>query len=1056
MSLEYKNRGILHKLTSSAKFRPQESVNPLIKLTTKAALATETTVLFAKDLAVNRFVGKETHIKFERRQGKNGKYRTHIKLVRAEAPQQLPRGVLHKLNDIGRFFEGDKPFQKKAKIEYKPKTIKGRIAYYGIAKPLAEGTKFHLKNSVKLVKGAALASESALLKAKSAGINMLTRKLRMSSEMSDGGKSAMTMLSAVSTGRRAVRYLKTYRKKRVKYKESKQSYKNQKLTEKAAKQKLKDIRKENRPVLFKHRVKRIVIYGGNIQRFVKFHASHGKTASKSTYKRQRKVSAGKQLVLKSKIKYRKKLNATEKTLYKNQKKFQKLAKKKMKRNKVTPAPLMPVMAPSAFALKRIGRKSWEKALSADQNNDFIQAADKISRGAFAVHHAAKPIKNKLYEKRTQTQQNRLQREHNRLNEKKGDLKKDKRKHIKKNQKPIQQKITEKAKEIANKAAQQAKKAVGDFVKFAIRTFGIFLIPIIAIIIIFAMFMLTFTGVAGNSSYVLGTYNAEDRYISYAVEHYTKIAYDFNENILKCGKSDEWKKGLENLGVISSKLSSYKNTPNKYKFGKSDYFAQIPSYDFDPDKLAAFMCAYYYEPDEDGNVSNWVWNDSYDAVLQKLFDTEYEFKHHYEDYSGWKQLNDYVFFGGGGSSGEFYTIDSTDVSKSTMKTISVPTEINKFCKDGYLHYNYNTLELLDANNKDKQTGYYIQDQRFYVTDPNGHSSKPFFIKTYVDSSNVMKYSRLGAFTYLTDTSEILDEDGNKTGFYINDPSEKPLKFYKWTWKHGSDTLDRSSWSWTDDRKEICYLVSSADTKKWNSTLNNTCLVNFYRKNYWYDDCILYYTIHKKCTFEQAIISVIKSKGDETKSRLNFYYTLTQKNKNGRQTYGNHQMMNSPVLGKSLHSIGNNIYNDFGYDMQEWNKTHCSGLTDNHKGMDILANRGENVYAMFDGYIDWIDSNKQSLSLKTTDDKKIDFWYDHNNQFPVEAIYNNINATLTVGTHVRQGQIIGKVTEKKRCFDDRSISASHNYLHITVKIQYRPFVNVEVDPRFLIYRNDGEAK
>ena len=93
MSLEYKNRGILHKLTSSAKFRPQESVNPLIKLTTKAALATETTVLFAKDLAVNRFVGKETHIKFERRQGKNGKYRTHIKLVRAEAPQQLPRGI---------------------------------------------------------------------------------------------------------------------------------------------------------------------------------------------------------------------------------------------------------------------------------------------------------------------------------------------------------------------------------------------------------------------------------------------------------------------------------------------------------------------------------------------------------------------------------------------------------------------------------------------------------------------------------------------------------------------------------------------------------------------------------------------------------------------------------------------------------------------------------------------------------------------------------------------------------------------------------------------------
>ena len=482
MSLEYKDRGILHKLTSGTKFRPQNSSKVLVKLTAKAALAAETTVLFAKDLAVNRFVGKETHIKFERRQGKNGKYRTHINLVRAEAPQQLPKGILHKLDNIGRFFEGDKPFEKQAKIEYKPKTLKGKIAYYGVAKPLAEGTKFHLKASVKFVKAAALASESALFTAGSAGINIIVRKLRMSSDMSDGGRTAMTALAAVSTGRRAVRYLKTYRKKRVKYKELKRTYKSQKLSTKSAKSKLKAIRKENRPALFKHRVKRVVIYGGNVIRFVKYHAPQSrkslslvvahksrihfhkkrifsdvtvnqkalkkaresyrkeyhterkkrvkrvkaiqktgakkakqslkkaaqrikvtdhlyrkesfakvkekniarqltdirkakkhktklfrsqrkavnkmfalkykkaKAIRKQAYKRQRKISAGKQLVLKSKIKYRKKLNSTEKALYKNQKKFQKLAKKQRWKNFVVAAPLVPVIVPPSYTL----------------------------------------------------------------------------------------------------------------------------------------------------------------------------------------------------------------------------------------------------------------------------------------------------------------------------------------------------------------------------------------------------------------------------------------------------------------------------------------------------------------------------------------------------------------------------------------------------------------------------------------------------------------------------------------------------------------------------------
>lgn len=1197
MSLEYKNRGILHKLTSSAKFRPQESVNPLIKLTTKAALATETTVLFAKDLAVNRFVGKETHIKFERRQGKNGKYRTHIKLVRAEAPQQLPRGILHKLNDIGRFFEGDKPFQKKAKIEYKPKTIKGKIAYYGIAKPLAEGTKFHFKTSVKLVKGAALASESALLKAKSAGVNIIARKLRMSSEMSDGGKSAMTALSAVSTGRQAVKYLKSYRKKRVKYKELKRSYKSQKLSSKTAKKKLRSVQKENRPIINGYRAKQVVIYGTAVKGFVKYHQKgkplslliaqtakvhfhkkqiisgftknqrvlkkakrayrkeyrterkkrikkvkaikklgaekpvvnlqklvqrvrvtaylfkkeiiakdklkstknqiknlrkaknskvklfreqrkavnktfapkykKAKAVRKQAYKRQRKVSAGKQLVLKSKIQYRKKLNSTEKAIYKNQKKFQKLAKKKMKRNKVTPAPLVPVIVPSAFALKRFGRKGWEKTLTADQNNDFLQAADKISRGASAVHSAAKPIKQKLYEKRTQTRQNKLQKERNRLTEKKTDLKKNKRNNIKKNQKTVKNRAAEKAKAAAKKAARKTKKAVGDFAKFAIKLLGIFLAPIIGIIFIFAVVMMMFTGSSGNSSYVLGTYNAQDRYLSWACEHYTKIAYDFNEKLLKL-KTDDWKSGLSDLGVNTD---SYNSKPDKLHWGKSEKFTSKPNFDYDEDKLASFMCAYYYEPpDDEGNMKYWEWNNEseIDSVLQDLFDMEYSFKHSYEDFSGWKKYQQYAMYGGGGAeNGSYYSVYKEGFTKNQMKIRKVPDQIKAFCKDDYLHYDYDTLEVLDANNSDKRTGYFIQDQRYFVTDPKGNSTKPFYVKETVDRSEVEKYFYDGKIHWRIygSTYALLDKDNKETGYFIEDTntSAKLFKYYKFVWAKGKNKngstkyLDRTGFSFTDEGIQIWCVVPSGDTVRWNDSIKDAYLISFYRKSYWYENCDLYYTVQSKCTFDEAIEKVLK-KRENSNERIKFYHLLAEGGENTACPYGFHQSMNAPLGTKALQPLidKGKIYNRFGYNIKDWNQKDCEGLDSCHKGLDILCKKGDKVYAMMDGKIEWVDEGKNSLSIIGD----WNYWYDNNSTKTTALKYFNIKTSLKKDDTVKTGQYIGTVTNKKHCYDNKDSKASKTYLHVEIAIKFEdklifPDVWADVNPIFLMYRNDNEV-
>ena len=1198
MSLEYKDRGILHKLTSGTKFRPQSSSKVLVKLTAKAALAAETTALFAKDLAVNRFVGKETHIKFERRQGKNGKYRTHIKLVRAEAPQQLPKGILHKLDNIGRFFEGDKPFQKKAKIEYKPKTLKGKIAYYGVAKPLAEGTKFHLKTSAKLVKGAALDSESALFSAGSAGVNIIARKLRMSSDMSDGGKTAMTALAAVSTGKRAARYIKTYRKRRVKYKELKRTYKSQKLSTKSAKSKLKAIRKENQPILHKHRIKRVIIYGGNVKCFVKYHAPQyskslslviaqksrihfhkkqiigsitknqgalkkarqsyrkeyrterkkrikmvkaikglgakkpersmtkmvqrikvtaylyrkevfaktkeknvarqltdirkakrhktkllkgqrkfvnkmfapkykkAKAIRKQAYKRQKKLSAGKQLVLKSKIKYRKKLNSNEKALYKNQRKFEKLTKKQRWKNFVVPAPLVPVIVPSSFALNRIGRKGWEKTLTAEQNNDFVQAADKISRGNSAVNSAVKPLSNKLHERHTQARQSKLQKERNRLTEKKTDFKKNKRKHIKKNQKTVGQKAAEKAKAAAKKAAQQAKKAVGNFAKFAMKLLGVLLLPIIGIIFIFSIIMMMFTGSSGSSAYILGTYTSQDRYISWACEHYTHIAYDLNEKILRL-KTDDWKNALNDLGVDTN---SYDSKPDKVYFGKSEKYSAKPHFDYDEDKLASFMCAYYYQkPDKNGKVPDWEWkNESeIDAVLQDLFDTEYSFKHNYEDFSGWKQYQKYKVYGGGGANGgTYYTVEKDGFTQSQMKLKSVPSEIWAFSKDGYIHYDSDTLEILDANYGDKQTGYFIQDQRYFVTDPKGNKTKPFYTKKTVERSEVKKYIYDGTVHYRTYGSNyaLLDDNSKETGYFIEDVNTRPFKYYKFVWAQGKNKdgsvkyLDRTGFSFTEEGKQIWYVVPSGDTERWSSSTKDAYLISFYRKNYWYDNCSLYYTVQSKCSFDKAIEKVL-SKLDDSEERIKFYHLLAEgEDEKSPCGYGFHQSMDAPVGSRSLQKLIDNgkIYNRYGYNIKEWNKKDCEGLDNKHEGLDILCRKGDKVYAMMSGSVEWVDEGKNSLSI--LGDWK--YWYDNNSTKKTALKYFNVKTNLKKGDTVKTGQLIGTVTTKKHCYDNWDSKASKTYLHVEVAIRYEDkliFHDVwaNVNPIYLMYRSDDEA-
>ena len=116
-------------------------------------------------------------------------------------------------------------------------------------------------------------------------------------------------------------------------------------------------------------------------------------------------------------------------------------------------------------------------------------------------------------------------------------------------------------------------------------------------------------------------------------------------------------------------------------------------------------------------------------------------------------------------------------------------------------------------------------------------------------------------------------------------------------------------------------------------------------------------------------------------------------------------------------------------------------------------------MIDGTVNWINTDTKSVSIITSEN--VDFWYDQPEQREVEVIYSNIKflSSLNEGDEIKMGQYIGKVSKRKRCFNDWDISASKNYLHIEVKVNYGNSVFTDwasVNPLFLMYRNDGETR
>lgn len=1072
MSIEYKDRGALHKLFSSAKLKKHSS-KPLFKIASKPFLAFETTTLFTKDLVTNHFVGKETHIKFERTRSPSGKFHTTVKLVRADKPVYHEPGVLHRARHFTRRFEDAPSLSIEKKLNnIQPKTVKGKL--------ILSASKFTVsssKKTLKLAGKALLSAETAAYTASSAGFHKLTNNVRAEFNQSDTGKAALSAATAVRTLSRARKAIvtkrlrksaqkikkQTYIAEKAKTKKAKTQYKFKKSEFKASKNEVrnrikktnaklrsarkkmvsakklynsdkselkrlnKDIKRlysaknQNAQWLVRKirlRVPKSVTTIEGMKKYVRRNLSSAKNAfnaEKKVFAKYRNINTYRVAILQGRTAFEKEKLKLEKKKYKNQKAFKRHARKQKHLDMAVPLSL----TATAFIGGQLIGKFNQSIASADPDNDVLKAVNKSANAINSARRQVSNISKRVRHKNASKRQSKLNKKHNKLQQRSNKLQKSKKKKIKRKQKAAKTK---------KKTAKAVSNALMKFGKFALKLVLAISSPILLVLMLFALMMMLFGGGSSNSTYILGTYNCRDYDIACAIEHYTWHADKMNNGIIDAQSSKNWKKGLKDLGVDQSTLDTYKDTPDEFVFGLSEVYSDNPVYDFEDDKLIAFMCAYTYPYSDEnsgdglsdnGDIVPWTYNNSeHGMIMQDLFNLEYEFKHRYINTSHWVNLQSYDISGYLYADEVGITTASNGVKYGYIVFETVPAELSKFATQNTIYFELKNGEVVNRNENFDKTGYYMQNMNYQYTAPNGSVLHSFY-----------------TIFHDADTGE------NYFGYMgPNNVPQRKTQLYVGNYKFDYAIAERDSKIWTGDQ--------TVDMK----------LIRFYRAKEYVKECKLYTTVQRKRTFDQAIDYMLRHKdGDDQatiSSRLQFYSTLMALDKSpDKRPYGNHMMYLSPLQTdfQDLQSQ-HKIYNSHGYDVQEWGKKHC-GIDGIHNGLDFEAASGSKVKAIISGKIDSIDTSKHLLVLKSTSD--LDYWYEDKSH-ATKIYYENINPSVSVGDEVKAGDVIGVVDRYKHCYDNKdNSSASINYLHIGIEIQYDWWVWETVDPQFLFYRSDADV-
>lgn len=911
---------------------------------------------------------KQTQVRFTRTQVSPTKYKTRVKLERT-ANYTQHRGAVHKIVGVKDRFVGDVPSLKSKLHSIKPKGFIGKTALF-----TAKTGEALTRHSVSLGVKTALHTENAAIRT----FDYVKRPLYLQVERQyyKFKYSDETLRGILTAGG----ILKDVAKLAYKPQKEYKKYLHTKDNLLHTKQTFKFTKKSNKKV-FKKKKKAF-------QKQKKRYKWHKKSYSKSskTPIQNLLIERRKQIYKEQKKDYKK--------VKKGKKKANKLWRKQLyKQKKVVKKQKKLITEPfKEVFIKKPLLSAWFKISAVDETNDFMTASDKaltvyrqVRKTPQTKLHKAQRKADKLHSKASKAQ-GKLKGRESMLHKKKYKKKYNKKKFFNNNH------------SFLNNTLNQAIRGVR-IVRSSVGKILLFLVPIVIFIIL--LFYLTFQGctaIFSNSGFVLGTYPVSDEDIAEAEEYYTQLAWDYNQKVLMLGNVDTWRYGLRAFGISDA---NYVEEPEEFIFGVSSHFPDEPNYDYDPYTLMSFLSAYFYDfeaskkaeqNNEEFDIEYWVFNSKAKDVLKRLFDLQYQFDHYYDNTSHWEVLYNYEFLGGGGSDHSYYTVYADESYYNKVKAKSIPSEIWQYTgSDGFIHFDSN-FEVLDAKNKDKRTGWFIQDQRYVVIDPSGYRHNPFFY--YNSSTN---------------------------------------KFF---WMFNGHEKVRDYWGWSES-DQAWWLVPPGDTVLWNSDLYRNCLINFYRKNEWVENCRLYYTVHQKMTFEEAVIKIL-SETDYAEERLKYYDLL----KNGDEDmvlYGGHQSLASPLSG-NFNDMMNKVYNGYGWDMQQWNETHCS--SQKHQGVDYICSPGSSVYSMIDGEIIKIDSDKHMVQIKTTEDM---YLWDKSHE--IRVTYYNVNVQdVDEGDVVTAGTRIGYSTGHRICVGDKNENAQTDFIHITTEFNHWGWDYV--DSRFLI--------
>lgn len=980
---------------------------------------------------LEKYNGREQQLQlnFSQQSRPDGRLHTSVQLVRGEK-ELKNKGILHRAINQKYRLVGDVPSLSKtvdtAFSKWKPSTMRGMTA-----KSLMQAGTYTIKGTVQaaLKVGLALDTGAATVTdiAKQKAVYEMKQGLyKYKQEATDDMNKAV--LEDAKLAKDAVLGTRSHFQNKKQHKLHKARYRLQKYSLEDFKPQSKKALKQNKRDI---KAKKSEIKIQKLQ--FKKEKTSGNPADKTVFRSDKKGLKLEKKELKNKLKHTK---LEMKTSIKNVKNLKKIA---FLSALTTPLALKP----AKYTMKRFIASGYQKAINADQSNDFVKVADFAKRQV--VDRAASQVKPTKLLEITQKKNSKLQDKRNKKNTKlkkqESRLKSKQKKNTAKKNKPKKPKQS-----LAKKLKQFIKNVYEKEAKWFL---GTLLFPILIIALVFALIISIFTSIFTQSGFTLGTYTAQDYDLSQAEEYYTKLGYDLNSTICSLkdknnNLSSKWKKILKDLGADTSSMS---DKPSAWYWGRSSELDYDPVWDFDPWMLWSFLCAYNYDFSLDSNANNnnsdikfWKFNGNTEDLLKEMFHDEYQFEYRYYNGSHWEERWDYNYATNDGSRFRCLSNNlSWDNSGNVIGIIELEHNVGSLATftrtqtypDGrttwLICYSLNNLEILNSNNNYAATGWYIMDEGATISSASGNTRHGLY------QWNGWSWG----YTDVTETWH--DRDGGWFSWYMPGTS-------------------------VELRNTPIATIAPIDGTNMGFPLSTQGLYTFYQKYDWVTDCQLYYNVKQKKTFEQVILDKLGSMSYSSE-RIEYYNLLVGKDSSTNPLYGNHQTYKNIFVGDTLKSYlhDGNVMNWFGYDMQGWLYQHCDIATYEiglHHGIDVSYPANASIFSPLDCTIDEYNASEHVVVLRQNG---VHYWYDgkagngKNRDTKIYITNVTLKSGYSEGSSLKTGEEFATTTGDRKCIcgDSKSTNDTiysnlgYDYVHIATYIDTDGAGWDYVDPILLFY-------